>query len=685
VSSSNHRNRLASETSAYLLQHASNPVDWYPWGDEALSLARSLDRPILLSVGYSACHWCHVMERESFENEAIAARMNEEFVCIKVDREERPDVDALYMKALQGMTGRGGWPMTIFLTPDARPFFGGTYFPPEDRSGMAGFPRVLESVAKTWRQRRDDVEESAGRMVEFLERDGVAERSSTARSEAVAAAADSLVAAIDEEYGGFGRAPKFPATMALTLLLETGNVSDPSGSGRSSRLVRLSLDAMAAGGIHDQLGGGFHRYSVDRVWLVPHFEKMLYDQALLARLYVDASRRFGSGRYARVASRIFDYVLREMTDDGGGFFSAQDADSEGEEGRFFVWTEDEITSVLGPERSARFCRAHGVRAGGNFEGRSILHRPLGQPGEQDDFGDQQEAELDADRERLLRARQARVAPATDRKIVADWSSLMLGAMAAASTVLRRPDLLLAATRAAAFIRDRMWPADGLRHVHAGGDAKVPAFLDDYAMFGRACLDLYEAAPDAVHLDAALRCADRLLADFHDDANGGFFFTAAGGETLVARTNDLHDGAVPSGNSVAAELLLRLWSLTGEERYRAAGDRVLERFLGVAERQPYGASQLLVVTARSERGLRVIAVAGEPSVRAALSQAARDVYDPATTVIEIDSAQENALPPALRGKAAPAGEARAYVCQGTTCSLPIGDPQALRDALRSTAA
>ena len=683
MTSSSPQNRLASESSAYLLQHAANPVDWYPWGEEALTLARELERPILLSIGYSACHWCHVMERESFENADIAALMNEHFVCIKVDREERPDIDHLYMKALQGMTGRGGWPMTMFLTPDAEPFYAGTYFPPEDRGGMPGFPRVLLGVSRTWTEKRDEVLESAGRMVTYLGEDQTRAADDPWMAESLIGAAQTLVESMDPEHGGFGRQPKFPGSMALSLLMEVD--AGPLHRGA----VRLALDRMAMGGIRDHLGGGFHRYSVDQIWLVPHFEKMLYDQALLARLYSDASLYFADADDAAVASEIFDYIAREMTSEDGGFYAAQDADSEGVEGKFFVWTPAETEDVLGTERAEQWNIRYGVAEGGNFEGASILHQS--EPTRErrahaPDTVAATKGELAASREQLLAARALRVAPATDRKIVADWNGLLISAMAIGGRILDREDVLDEAERAARFVRTRLRLSGELAHVYADGVAKVPAFLDDYAFFGRASLDLFVARPLQEHLQTAVHCADRLLQDFRDEASGGFFFTGRRGETLVARTCDLHDGAVPAGNSVAAELLFRLWALTGQDEYRQAAQGVLDRFLPGALRQPYGASHLLAVAGRAARGWKTVVIIGEREAAAALSRAALDVYDPANSVIVLpegigDSTWE---PEAIRGKKAPAQGAWAYVCEGSTCSLAIEGAEELRVALRRPA-
>ncbi len=670
-----HRNRLASESSLYLQQHASNPVDWYPWGDEALGLARTLDRPILLSIGYSACHWCHVMERECFENEEIAALMNERFVCIKVDREERPDLDHLYMKALQGMTGRGGWPMTVFLTPDGRPYYAGTYFPPEDRNGMPGFPRVLIGVSTAWAEQRDAVLDSADRVGAFLREDAQEGAGESSLNEArFLEAAGLLLESMDSEHGGFGKAPKFPASMALTLLLDA-EVLEPNEDRR--RLLQLTLGRMAAGGIRDHLGGGFHRYSVDGVWLVPHFEKMLYDQALLAKLYLNAARYFDEPVYAEVAAEIFEYVLREMTSGEGGFHATQDADSEGEEGKFFVWSKAEIENVLGGDRARLFCRAYDVSEAGNFEGHNILQRILPR-GELGKGG--AEAELAECRAMLFRHRVGRVAPGRDDKVVADWNGLMISALALGGRVLDQPHWILAAERAADFVRGAMMNADGLRHVYAGGVAKVPAFLDDYAFFGRGCLDLFEASGRESDLGAALFCAGRLLDEFRHESGQGFCFTSATGEHLIARTRDLFDGAVPAGNSVAAELLLRLWALTGEEEYLEAGEGVLGRFVGEALANPYGGSHLLAIAERHRRGWRTVVLVGEPDRCERLAAVARKTYDPGRMVFRVADPSAEWLPSALRGKMDRPGQALAYVCVGSTCSVPLAGEEELEKFL-----
>ena len=673
-----HRNRLASESSLYLQQHATNPVDWYPWGDEALGLARTLDRPILLSIGYSACHWCHVMERESFENEEIAALMNERFVCIKVDREERPDLDHLYMKALQGMTGRGGWPMTVFLTPDGRPYYAGTYFPPDDRNGMPGFPRVLVGVSTAWAEQREEVLGSADRVGAFLREDAQGKTEASPLNEGrFLEAAGLLLESMDTEHGGFGKAPKFPGSMALTMLLDA-EVLQPSDSRR--RLLQLSLDRMAAGGIRDHLGGGFHRYSVDRIWLVPHFEKMLYDQALLAKLYLDAGRYFDEPEHVAVAADIFEYVLREMTSAEGGFHATQDADSEGEEGKFFVWSNAEIEEVLGADRARFFCGVYDVTEAGNFEGHNILQRiiPRGKIGS--GGVDAREAALADCRAMLFRHRTGRVAPGRDDKVVADWNGLMISALALGGQILDRPHWISAAERAADFVRAAMMNADGLLHVYAAGVAKVPAFLDDYAFFGRGCLDLFQASGRQSDLATAQFCAARLLDGFRHESGQGFCFTSATGEHLIARTRDLFDGAVPAGNSVAAELLLRLWALTGEAEYLEAGEGVLDRFVGDALMNPYGGSHLLAVAERHRRGWRTVVLVGEPDLCEPLAAAARKTYDPGRMVFRVDDPSAEWLPSALRGKMVRPGQALAYVCAGSTCSVPLAGEEDLEKFL-----
>ncbi len=547
-----HTNRLIYETSPYLRQHAHNPVDWYPWGEEALRRAREEDKPILLSIGYSACHWCHVMERESFENEQIAALMNQHFVNIKVDREERPDLDALYMGAVQAMTQHGGWPLTVFLTPDGVPFYGGTYFPPEPRHGMPGFPQVLLAVADAYRNRRGDVVAQAARVRKFLEQ---ANRSLPGRQDLLqetllSQATTAALRQLDPRYGGFGGAPKFPQPMTLEFLLRAWKRwSDP----QPLHAVELTLEQMARGGIYDQLGGGFHRYSVDARWLVPHFEKMLYDNALLARLYLHAYQATGKVLYRRVAEETLDYVVREMTGPHGGFYSSQDADSEGVEGKFYLWTPEEVAAVLGERDARAFNALYDVTPQGNFEHRSILHleRPLDEVAAELGMAP---AELEAvvawARPKLYAAREQRVRPGRDEKVITAWNGLMLRAFAEAARVLERPDYRGLAVRNAKFVLGTLWQNGRLLRTFKDGQARIPAYLEDYALYSGGLLTLYEATFDPRWFRAARELADQMLALFWEPGDEAFYDTGHDQEQLVARPREVTDNAMPSGNSAA---------------------------------------------------------------------------------------------------------------------------------------
>ncbi len=548
-------NRLADETSPYLLQHADNPVDWYPWGEQALARARELDRPILLSVGYSACHWCHVMERESFEHAATAQFMNDHFVCIKVDREERPDVDSIYMEAVQGMTGHGGWPLTAFLDSDAVPFYGGTYFPPVERHGMPSFAMVMEAVAQSWLSQRERIREASVRIRDQLGAVGKIEPSGEELSpDLLDRAVAAMRTSADMDRGGFGAAPKFPPASALELLLARG-VTD---------VVEITLDAMAAGGINDQLGGGFARYSVDDIWLVPHFEKMLYDNALLARTYLHGYLALGHEHWRVACERTLDWMLTEMRGDEGGFYSALDADSEGVEGRFYVWTPSEIREVLAEAGLADVADAlisyYGVTEQGNFEGANILNLIGG--GEA-----QPPAQLDEARRALYEARSKRIWPGLDDKRLLSWNALAIGALAEAGAALGRDDYLDAARECAEFVWEHMRdPAGRLLRTWKDGEAKLNAYLEDYAYLLEALLTLYEASFEVRWFDAARETADLMVAHFHDSKRGGFFTTSDDHETLIARRKDVDDHPIPSGNSAAAFGLLRLAALTGEHAY-----------------------------------------------------------------------------------------------------------------------
>src|SRR3954470_7499245 len=574
-------NRLADETSPYLLQHKDNPVDWYAWGPEALQRAHEADRPILLSIGYSACHWCHVMERESFEDSATAGYMNEHFVSIKVDREERPDLDSIYMEAVQGMTGHGGWPLTAFLAPDGVPFYGGTYFPPEARQGMPSFRMVMEAVVESWTTQRERIRASAERIREQLGAIGRIEPSDDEPTpDVLDAATRKLRTLADMRHGGFGSAPKFPPASALELLLARG-VTD---------VVETTLDAMAYGGIYDQIGGGFARYLVDDVWLVPHFEKMLYDNALLARTYLHAWQSLGPDRYRRVCEETLVWALREMRGPEGGFHSALDADSEGEEGRFYLWTPDQIREALdgvgSPSLADQVIGYFGVTEDGNFESRNILHVPRGGDAEPP-------AELDHARRAMYTYRSRRVWPGKDDKRLCSWNALMMGALAEAGAALPCGDYLDAAVTCAEFIRRDLRDDNGrLLRTYKDGRAHLAAYLEDYAYVVEAMVTLYEATFDVRWFDAARETADLMIELFADDERGGFFTTAHDHEELVVRRKDLDDHPIPSGNSAAAFSLLRLAALTGEQEYERRAVSVFRLLQRAAVRHPQALAHLL---------------------------------------------------------------------------------------------
>ncbi len=683
-------NRLAGETSPYLLQHAHNPVDWYPWGEEALARARAQNRPIFLSVGYSACHWCHVMERESFEDAATAALMNELFVNIKVDREERPDIDAIYMDAVQALTGQGGWPMSVFLTPEGKPFYGGTYFPPEPRYGMPAFRQLLRSVADAWRSRPEQVEGQAQRLTEMLNRSASIGAGSAAAdggageigTEVLDAALAQLRQYFDEEEGGFGSQPKFPQPMTLDFCLTQHR---RTGSLDALMMAELTLEKMALGGIYDQLGGGFHRYSVDSIWLTPHFEKMLYDNAQLLRTYLHAWQLTQRPLFLQVVNQTIDYVLREMTQPEGGFYSAQDADSEGHEGKFFVWTPAELRALLSPEQAAVAEAWWGVTEAGNFEGKNILNvsRTREEVAARLKLApavvEQRVAES---RTVLLAARNRRVAPARDEKVLAEWNGHMIHALAECGAVLGRADALAAAEAAADFVLTRMRQPDGrLLRAYKDGRARFNAYLEDYAAMLRALIALYEATFSLRYLAEASRLAQLLLAQFHDAANSGFFQTGADHESLVARRKDYIDNAIPSGNSMAAEALQRLAVLVGNDRYWREALRICLSMKEAMAQQPAGFGRLLCVLdslLRPSQELVIVGAATDPATQALLAEA-RSRYQPTTVLAALDP--ENASPetsalPLLAGRTLVDGKPAAYLCENYACRLPVTDPAAL---------
>jgi uncharacterized protein YyaL (SSP411 family) len=676
-----HANRLAGETSPYLLQHAHNPVDWYPWGDEALRRAKEEDKPILLSVGYAACHWCHVMERESFEDEATAEVMNEHFVSVKVDREERPDIDSIYMDAVQALTGRGGWPLTAFLTPDGTPFYAGTYFPNEPRSGMPAFRDVLTAISAAWRDRRGDIEEQGSRVLQGIGRVGeLSVTEGTLGAETVSSAVDMLRRAFDTRWGGFGGAPKFPQPMTLEFLLRAA----VRGSDDARDMLTATLDRMAAGGIHDQIGGGFHRYSVDERWHVPHFEKMLYDNAQLARLYLRGFLTTGEERFARVARRTLDYLLREMRHPGGGFFSSQDADSEGVEGRFFVWSYQELVET-GDEAVAM---AFGAVPDGNWEGTNVLWRPFSISAvatELEIASDELERRMDAASEELSRRRERRVRPATDDKIISSWNALAISALAEAGRTLDEPAYIEAASAAADFVLENLRTKGGrLARSWREGRAGTPAFADDHALLGDALLTLYETTFELRFFLAARELADQLLARFLDRERGGFYSTASDDPALVLRPKELFDNAVPSGNSAAAELLLRLAALTGSAEYEQAAHSALGLVANTAPQAPTGFGQALSAIDRAVSPSREIAIIGDPNDEKT-RELAREVWRRAlpNAVLAVAAEEDTAAAKEIAllvSRSTRNGAAAAYVCENFTCDLPVTTPEELAGLL-----
>ena len=672
-------NRLIHETSPYLLQHAHNPVAWYPWGEEALAAARAQDKPIFLSIGYSACHWCHVMERESFENAETAAVMNDLFINIKVDREERPDLDAIYMDAVQAMTGQGGWPMSVFLTPDGRPFYGGTYFPPQPRYGMPSFEQVLRSVADAYQQRRGQVEGQAERLTAMLR------RAATLGEQAVELGSDILHDAIarlhenfDEQYGGFGGRPKFPQPMTLDFILTQYRLT---GDLDTLYMAELTLEQMALGGLYDQLGGGFHRYSVDEVWLVPHFEKMLYDNAQLLRTYLHAWQITGRPLYRRILDETIDYVLREMTAPGGGFYSTQDADSEGEEGKFFVWTPREVEELLDPRAAGVFETYYGMSDRGNFEGKNILYVSRTAENVAQRFGlseDEVNNLLAQARATLFARRELRIKPGRDEKILTEWNGLMIHALAECGAVLGRADALHAAQAAADFILTHMSAADGkLYRSYKDGRARFNAYLEDYAAFARSLVALYETTFDLRYLGEASRLTQLMFEQFHDAAGGGFFQTGVDHETLVVRRKDYIDNAIPSGNSLAAELLLRLAVLVDNADYRREATRILLTMREAMSSQPTGFGRMLCALDTLLAPSREVAIVGDPADPAtqALLAEVRRRYLP-DTVVALKRPDQESMLPLLAGRSLVEGRPAAYVCQNYACKLPVTDPAAL---------
>ena len=676
-------NRLIDETSPYLLQHAYNPVDWYPWGAEAFEEARSKDKPILLSVGYSACHWCHVMERESFEHFEIAQTMNDNFVCVKVDREERPDVDAIYMTAVQAMTGQGGWPMTVFLTPGGKPFYGGTYFPPRDRGPMPGFPRVLEAVGRYYRERPGDVDVTTARLLEQIERSQFAGRGvEPLTADMLHRAYSGVRAEFDHVNGGTGSQPKFPQPMVYEFLLRH---HVRTGSADSLEMVDLTLDKMARGGIYDQLGGGFHRYSTDAHWLVPHFEKMLYDNALLAKLYLHAFQVTRKPLYRTVVEQTLQYVIREMTDCEGGFYSAQDADSEGIEGKFFVWRPEEVQSVLGESDGALFNLHYGVKKQGNFEGSCILFVADGTSAALEKSGlDQQQFEvfLEECRQKLLDHRERRVKPERDDKVLTAWNGLMLKAFAEAASILEKPVYASVATKNADFLLTRMLEGGRLRRSFKDGEARLNAYLEDYAFLIDGLLALHEVTFESRWLEAAVELGRTMIDLFWDEDSGRMYDTSRDHEKLIVRPRDVSDNAVPSGGSMAADVLIRLAIITGDREMERTGASALRSVRELLLRAPLGAGQWLCALdlyLSEPREIAIVGRRGEPAADALAAEVFRHYLPNRVMIGAVDPAVA-AASPLLESRDAIDGRPTAYVCRNYVCQLPVTEPQALANLL-----
>jgi uncharacterized protein len=675
-----HTNRLIDETSPYLRQHAHNPVDWYPWGPEALERARQEDKPILLSVGYSACHWCHRLREESFENEATAAVMNDLFVNIKVDREERPDLDTIYMEAVQALTGHGGWPMTVFLTPEGEPFYGGTYFPPVARHGLPAFTDLLRGVADAYYRRREDVAHNATQLRERLRAGfGAAGGAGDLTTDILDEAVRRLGATFDRTHGGFGSAPKFPQGMTLDFLLRE---YARTGDSAALAMAELTLEKMARGGMYDQLGGGFHRYSVDERWLVPHFEKMLYDNAILVPVYLHAFQLTGKDLYRRIATETLDWAMREMTDGGGGFYSTLDADSEGEEGKFYVWTVEELNALLGPEDGRLVAEYFGATARGNFEGANILHLPrtIDVVAQRTGVDIERIGEaLDRARTILFETREGRVRPGRDEKILTAWNGLMIRAFAEAAAILGRDDYRYRAELAADFVLTNLRRDGRLLRTYKDGAAKLNGYLEDYAFLADGLLALYEATFAPHWLEEARVLAQGMIDLFWDAELGGFYDTGHDHESLVARPRSLTDNAVPAGNSVAAEVLLRLAGFFDKPSWIEKAETTLRGVRELMRQYPTAAGRYLSALEFALATPREVAIVGEPTAAdtRALLGVVRGRFRPNTIVaLRAPGARESEQPALLRSRNLLDGRAAAYVCERYACKQPVATPQEL---------
>jgi uncharacterized protein len=679
-------NHLIEATSPYLQQHAYNPVEWYPWGAEALARARREDKPIFLSIGYSTCHWCHVMAHESFEDPAIAAIMNEHFVNIKVDREERPDLDETYMNAVIALTGHGGWPLSVFLTPDLKPFYGGTYFPPEDRGGLPGLPRLLLALGQSYRQNKEPIEGMAEKVLTHMQRFGeLAGGEAAPTREAVTEAARQLLRDFDPAHGGWGDAPKFPRSLELGFLYHYYRLA---GDRQVLERLGFTLAKMARGGIYDQAGGGFHRYSVDAAWVVPHFEKMLYDNALLAPLYLAEYQLTGSSLARRVARETLDFLLRDLAAPAGGFYAAWDADSEGVEGKFYVWTAAEVQQAVGAEAWPLAEAALGVTQTGNFEGKNILTRPLSRAELAERFGrspEQVEQTLEQTLSRLRRVRGTRVPPHRDEKIIVSWNGLAIAALAQGAQVLREARYGAAAAQAARFIWQEMLKDDQLFRVWAGGKASVPAFAEDYALLAYGLLELYETDFDPGWIVQARRLMELLEQKFLDPADGTYLYVARDQETPLVRSKSIYDQTLPSGNSMAARVSLKLYRITEEERFKVRAMGILQRLLGQARANPSAFAHLWTAATLEvlpELDLTLVGNPDTPAMRAMIQTVYRH-YLPERRVLLKDpaaSAALEAVAPPARGYTAPEGGPAAYLCHNFACQPAVEQAADLEEKL-----
>ena len=681
-------NHLINETSPYLLQHAHNPVDWYPWGEEAFAKAKAEDKPVIVSIGYSACHWCHVMEHESFEDEAAARLMNESFVSIKVDMEERPDVDQIYMTFVQLTTGRGGWPMNVFMTPDKLPFFGGTYFPPVSRYNMPSWPQILMSIADAWREKRDDLIKSANEILGEIQRAGKAEFAPTAISEGILENAfASFVRSFDAANGGFGGAPKFPPAMSLEFLLRYWK---RTGNENALEMVKFTAEKMANGGIYDQLGGGFHRYAVDSIWLVPHFEKMLYDNAQLTRVFLHLFQITKDEFYKRVAVETLEYVKREMLDVSGGFYSTQDADSEGVEGKFFVWTPDEIVELLGEEEAKAFCAFYDVTEEGNFEESNILNvkDPVATAPGTDRRGEEFKGQR-VGRERLFTEREKRVKPFRDEKIITAWNGLMLAAFAEAAAILDSEEYLNVAKGNADFLLEHLREPGGesqagmpavqsrLLRTWKDGRAKLNGYIEDHANLADGLIELYQVSGETKYLLEAKRLADVMITEFWDDENGGFFFTSNDHEELIVRNKDFYDNATPAGNSVAADVLLKLAKLFGEEKYERFAGSVLRLVAPQISRYPQGFGRALSAMEFYLAPVKEVVIVGPKG-----NELERELWGEfRPNLVAALAGSSNSDLPLLADRAMVDGKPAAYVCENFVCQRPVTTVEELSELLK----